>query len=543
MQYIFDYIILPFIFQNKKKFLSYFFFVVLTLSISSVIIPVFISKLIELSNSNTNLDKKKLLFFYFALIIFIYIIVNHIKNIIQNNLLINTSSEVKLKTLDIIVRNLTKNINTKTESEITNYSNMIYWGARIFIKYIFENFFPYILINCIVLLYFLSKKYIFVFFIMLIQFALILLVIKMNYSKQIHLGNEIERRWINASNILGDKIQNLENIFINNNLKEEIKAINKSQFRLDDISYDYYRNSNIIDVKLNSIIYIFFLSLIYFLLTNKNNGVKISLIVFIILIYTTNLSNFIKETVFIFHNLSKIITVNSYIKDIYDKNIIVKKLNKNIKYNRIKFKNVSFKYRKNGQEILSNLNIEFLPNKINLLLGKSGTGKTTIVKLIIKKYKCISGKILCDNYDLNDLSLETVFDNVYYVNQKTILFNESIINNINYGSPRCHKKIDFLLKKYKLYSVFKGVNYNLNYNCGINGNNLSLGMQKVIIVLRGILNNNKNIIIFDEPVTSLDKITANIIVNLIISETINKTVIIITHGNEFNKFANNIIKL
>jgi ATP-binding cassette subfamily B protein len=543
MEYILRYIFLPFLLKNKTKFCSYFFFVILTLSISSILIPIFLSKIIDISKQNKSF--KTTLFLYFIAIIVIYIMVNHIKNIIQNKLLINTCSEVKLKTLNIIVENLTKSLNTKTESEITNYSNMIYWGTRIFIKYIFENFLPYLIINCIVLFYFLSKNYISIFVILLVQFLIILTIIKINYSKQIKLGNDIENNWVYASNILGDKIQNLENIFINNSLKKELKEINQSQFKLDNTSRKYYDSSNIIDLKLNFILYLFFIILLFFIINNRNN-IKISLIIFIILIYNTNLTNFIKETVFIFHNLSKIITVNSYIKDIYDKNITnttLQNKKRNIKYIKIKFKNISFKYKENGNYIIKNLNIDFLPNKINLLIGKSGSGKTTIVKLIIKKYKCTSGKILCDNYNLDDLSIKTVFNNVYYVNQKTNLFNESIINNINYGNHNSHTKIKYLLKKYDLYSVFEGVNYNLNYNCGINGSNLSLGMQKVIIVLRGILNNNKNIIIFDEPATSLDKNTTNKIVNLIISETKNKTVIIITHGTEFNKYAHNIIKL
>ena len=119
MKYIFDYIILPFFLKNKKKFFSYSFFVLLTLLISSIVIPTFISKIIDLSKGNTRTNKKQVLFFYFLLIVSTYVIVNHIKNIIQNKLLINTSSEIKLKTLDIIVKNLTESINIKTEINLT----------------------------------------------------------------------------------------------------------------------------------------------------------------------------------------------------------------------------------------------------------------------------------------------------------------------------------------------------------------------------------------------------------------------------------------
>jgi ABC-type multidrug transport system fused ATPase/permease subunit len=76
---------------------------------------------------------------------------------------------------------------------------------------------------------------------------------------------------------------------------------------------------------------------------------------------------------------------------------------------------------------------------------------------------------------------------------------------MKYANKKSNKIIIYMLKKYKLLDYFSSLSLGIYSNAGINGTNLSLGMQKIIMVMRGILKENKNIIIFDEPLTSLDK--------------------------------------
>ena len=99
------------------------------------------------------------------------------------------------------------------------------------------------------------------------------------------------------------------------------------------------------------------------------------------------------------------------------------------------------------------------------------------------------------------------------------------------------------MKKYDLLDYFNTLGNGINTDCGVNGSNLSLGMQKIIMVLRGVLKPNKNIIIFDEPLTSLDKKSRIKIVKLIVNETKGKTVIIISHDEEILPYADKVIKL
>ena len=100
-----------------------------------------------------------------------------------------------------------------------------------------------------------------------------------------------------------------------------------------------------------------------------------------------------------------------------------------------------------------------------------------------------------------------------------------------------------MLQKYDLLSMFDTLSKGLDTDSGVNGSNLSLGMQKVLMVMRGILKPHKSIVIFDEPLTSLDKNTRKKIVKLITEETKGKTLIIISHDPEILPHSDNTIQL
>ena len=152
------------------------------------------------------------------------------------------------------------------------------------------------------------------------------------------------------------------------------------------------------------------------------------------------------------------------------------------------------------------------------------------------------GNIFFENINIKEICQKEINENIYYVNQLTTLFDKSILYNMKYGNHINDKGVIELLKKYDLYNYFQKIEGGINSNCGVNGTKLSLGMQKIIMNIRGILN-KRNIIIFDEPLTSLDNYTRGKIVKMIYNEMRNRTIIIITHDKEILKHADYIIKI
>jgi ABC-type transport system involved in cytochrome bd biosynthesis fused ATPase/permease subunit len=108
---------------------------------------------------------------------------------------------------------------------------------------------------------------------------------------------------------------------------------------------------------------------------------------------------------------------------------------------------------------------------------------------------------------------------------------------MKFGNDKSDNEIINLLNKYNLQSIFKN---SLQQKVDIGGKNISLGMQKVIFLVRGILKDSE-VYVFDEPLTSLDKETRSKVIKMIGDYTKNKTLIIITHDNEILKIVNRYI--
>ena len=207
----------------------------------------------------------------------------------------------------------------------------------------------------------------------------------------------------------------------------------------------------------------------------------------------------------------------------------------------IEFQNVSFKYGKNY--IFKDFNIKIQGNKKTAIMGSSGSGKTTLMKMLVQIHRPENGSILIDGINIMNADVGYLRDEITYINQRTQLFNKSVSDNILYGNDDITKKqLVNLMKKYDLLSVYGKLHSGINTNAGVNGNSLSLGMQKVTILLRGIFKKSK-IIIFDEPLAGLDSTTRGKVMKMMQQECKNKTVIVITHDKEILPYMDQIINL
>ncbi len=127
------------------------------------------------------------------------------------------------------------------------------------------------------------------------------------------------------------------------------------------------------------------------------------------------------------------------------------------------------------------------------------------MKLLIKLHKHTKGSIKIGNCDIHDINSDKLRKDIVYINQKTLLQNDTVMKNILYGNDSVsEKEVLEYMKKYELDEIYSGLDKGVNSNAGVNGSLLSLGMQKVTILLRGIFKEG-SIYIFDEPLAGLDK--------------------------------------
>ena len=205
----------------------------------------------------------------------------------------------------------------------------------------------------------------------------------------------------------------------------------------------------------------------------------------------------------------------------------------------LKFQNVSFKY--NQKNIFSNISIEIYPKSIFILYGKSGIGKTTFVKLIMKLLIPHSGKIILGGLDYKNIESKIIRKRIGYVSQDLNLFKGTIRENITFWDQRFMNDKKKIIESMKLASCGDLVD-RLDENIGDQGLKLSGGQKQRIIIAREIFK-NPSILILDEPTSALDpKNQVNIKRNLLKLRS-KFRIIIITHQKSFLKLGDKVLRL
>ena len=198
------------------------------------------------------------------------------------------------------------------------------------------------------------------------------------------------------------------------------------------------------------------------------------------------------------------------------------KLKGNIEYN-----NINFSYGKNN--VLNNINLTIESGKKTAFVGLSGSGKSTLINLLLRFYDNYSGDINIDQKDIRSLSLFDLRENIALITQETLLFNESILDNIRYGDMSCSDERIQEIANFSGVSKFANkLSSNLDTIVGESGIKLSGGQRQRIAIARALVK-NAPILIMDEATSSLDNLTEREIQSALDELMKNKTTIIIAH--------------
>ena len=196
----------------------------------------------------------------------------------------------------------------------------------------------------------------------------------------------------------------------------------------------------------------------------------------------------------------------------------------------IEFKNVCFKYPSSEKYILDNISFSINPGETVALVGKSGSGKTTILDLIPRLYDPDNGYITFNNKKIIDTNLKSIRGCISYVGQDFTLFNDTIYNNIAYGelSSSSHNEVEHAAEKANATQFINALPNGLDTIVGQNGILLSGGQRQRLALARAILKNS-SILLLDEATSALDTESENIIQESIQNLSKNKTTLVIAH--------------
>lgn len=206
----------------------------------------------------------------------------------------------------------------------------------------------------------------------------------------------------------------------------------------------------------------------------------------------------------------------------------------------IQFRNVSFRYGgANSKEVLSDVSFEIEARKVTAFVGISGSGKSTILKLLLKIYDPNSGDIL-----VNHVSLDQIQDKVWHqkcgvVMQDNFFFTDSIKNNISFGQEN-HVMLQKAIQIANLGDIISEFPAGLETTIGEDGRGMSGGQKQRISIARAIFK-NPDFLFFDEATSSLDSKNEKIVMNNLFDFFNEKTVLIIAHRLSTIKNADKII--
>jgi ATP-binding cassette subfamily B protein len=204
-------------------------------------------------------------------------------------------------------------------------------------------------------------------------------------------------------------------------------------------------------------------------------------------------------------------------------------------------RNLSFKYPGTDELVLRDINLTILANKVTAIVGASGGGKTTLMKLLIKFYEPNTGEIKIGPYDLSNISQRSWRDKIGVVMQEGFIFNDTIANNISIN--------DAVIDKNKLYRACETANIHdfihttpkgYNSKIGYEGVGMSTGQKQRIFIARAVYK-NPDIIFFDEPTSSLDANNERVIMNNLDRFLQGRTAVIIAHRLSTVKNADQIV--
>ena len=375
-------------------------------------------------------------------------------------------------------------------------------------------------------------------------FVLIILPITAYFIKKIipklrNAANEFQRLMGDITKIAEEAISGQRIVKIFGAAKYEKDRFSKVIIRNRQMGTKLARLSSTNSLIIEIILGLLFAGVLHYSLSNLSPGEFIAFIGAVVLI-TTPIKRLSTLNEQIQIGYAAAVSIFSVMDEKKEKDL--GRLNLKKAKGKLEFMDVCFTYPKNNKAVLSDINFNIEAGEKVALVGKSGGGKTTLLNLIPKFYNVSSGSIMLDNFDINKISNNSLRKNLALVSQDTILFNDSIFNNIAYGNLKS-VSLEKVKKAAKAANALEFINElpnGFNHIIGDRGVRLSGGQKQRIAIARAILK-NAPILLLDEATSALDSESERMVQVALDNLMSNKTSIVIAHRLSTIKNADKII--
>lgn len=533
--YFYEYLL-----QNKFTFFVCSL-LLLTYPLQKVVLPKYYGKVISNLQDGSNkkfVESAKMLLIIYASIQFLHSIYQKIQGA-----LVPKFSEFSMKK---IFSSLLKNDNEDFENmkvgeilaKISKLPNMIYRYLDILKSVVFSQ--AIVLVSCIFHYYYVSSRILLAF--ILVVFGVLLLQF-VTYKTTMGVEMQREREQDKIYQHLQDVLNNLISVIVCKNEEYEKDKLS-TIFVSFTKTFNKVLNINFIMRVIFSFFNIFAFCLLNYILYEEYSNKKITKEHFISsFIITYSVLQLFNDGA---HSVRLLVDMTSQITDMehFFNNQIFQKKHSSHEKDRfvngdIVFKDVTHKYSKDGGEhvALKKVNMVIKQNENIALTGHIGSGKSTLIKTLLKLTIPTSGTVTIGGVNINHISKKELYSHVFYIPQKPKLMNRTLYKNIIYGLEKPENKKDVLFKIENMMTFMKldditkqAFVEKMDDSVGLEGSKLSGGQRQIVWIIRALLR-NPSIIVMDEPTSSLDKSNKQKIYNIIEEIGLQKTIIVISHDD------------
>lgn len=398
---------------------------------------------------------------------------------------------------------------------------------------------------------------------------LVFVVLFFRFKVSYELSKKEHEVAVYSNEYVQDKLNNLFNIYTSNTEQDEIAEHKTVEDKLRTTTFENFSFNTKTSTMLVFMTIIITAIVYYIIYANFRKTISPTTAVLIILIlgyyngYLTKLANNLVSVVDI---MGYVYQANVFLDEIQNHEVVnVSNLsNHSILTGDIKFDDIDFSYKKEDGspvEVIKDANMEVKEYSKVAILGQSGSGKSTLIKLLLGFYEIDNGSITIGNKNIKDIDIDTLRKNVGLMGQTIKLFDESVADNVIYGTEYSVDQALQILKErgalillkilenstenttvYENVENFWPTEEMLQKRAGVNGSNLSGGQKQIVNFLRVLLQSEtKNIFVLDEPTSALDMFTKRKMLEII--KNYKKTTIIITHDLDVLQYVDSSYKI
>lgn len=512
---------------------SYIYQILLT-NIIIIILSIIISYHYQLTISSNNII---LVSFIFLILYIFKLYINHIRNNITINLSTNIDLSIIPKFISHIINLPLNVIKSRTPGEIITRVQDLNKIKQLFSEVLINIILDISLIICSsIFLYVINNRLFFILCIISLLYLIVGLVSSPILNRKINdnIDNETE-----FNSTLGETISSLETIKnLNITKKQTNNLVSKYSTYIFSI-FNFNTFYNLINTIYSSIndIGLFIISSYGIYLNYLDKLSLVSLITFNSLV--SYFLEPIKDIIRFIPNINEISL--SYLKVQDFLSLSEEELSNKEQFlpGNIVFNNIYYSYD-DYHNVIDNLSIYIKENNHYTVQGSTGSGKSTLFKMLNHNINDYKGSITIGSINIKDYSLNTLRSNILYVSQEDKLFTDTIYNNIVLGKHISKRKLNYILKITKVDELIKKKSLRLDSYLYDDGFNLSGGERQRIIMARSLVQNPK-ILILDESLSEVDKSTEKYILSNLDRHLSKTTIIYITHTN--TKVFKNIINI